>query len=83
MTMADKTVYPFGTGGQLPANIGVIDDLITGGADNALSAEQGKLIGELGFRMAGVAVILEKIQKGRMLRGFRREPGCRGLFRRR
>lgn len=40
--MANKTVYPFGTGGQLPSNIGIINDLTTGGADKALSAEMGK-----------------------------------------
>lgn len=39
--MANKTVYPFGTDGQLPSSIGVINDLITGGADKALSAEMG------------------------------------------
>lgn len=43
--MANKTVYPFGTGGQLPSGIGVINDLTTGGADKALSAEMGKEIG--------------------------------------
>lgn len=42
--MANKTVYPFGTGGQLPSSIGVINDLTTGGADKALSAEMGKVI---------------------------------------
>lgn len=44
--MANKTVYPFGTGGQLPSSIGVINDLTTGGADKALSAEMGKVLGE-------------------------------------
>ena len=39
--MANKTVYPFGTGGQLPSSIGVINDLTTGGADKALSADMG------------------------------------------
>ena len=43
--MADKTVYPFGVGGQLPSNIGLVNDLVTGGADKALAAEQGKVIG--------------------------------------
>lgn len=42
--MSNKTVYPYGTGGSLPASIGVINDLETGGADKALSAEQGKVI---------------------------------------
>ena len=40
--MANKTIYPFGTDGQLPSSIGVINDLTTGGADKALSAEMGK-----------------------------------------
>lgn len=43
--MANKTVYPFGTEGRLPSGIGIVDDLTTGGADKALSAEQGKVIG--------------------------------------
>lgn len=45
--MANKTVYPYGTDGQLPSSIGIINDLVTGGADNALSAEMGKFIGDL------------------------------------
>ena len=40
--MADKTIYPYGTNGQLPSSIGVINDLTTGGADKALSAEMGR-----------------------------------------
>lgn len=42
--MANTTIYPYGTGGTLPASIGVINDLVTGGADKALSAEQGKVL---------------------------------------
>lgn len=44
--MANTTVYPFGTGGSLPSSIGIINDLKTGGADKALSAEMGKVLGE-------------------------------------
>ena len=33
-------------GGQLPSSIGIINDLKTGGADKALSAGQGKILGE-------------------------------------
>lgn len=44
--MANKTVYPYGTGGQLPDSIGLINDLVTGGVDKALTAEQGKIIGQ-------------------------------------
>lgn len=47
--MANKTVYPYGTGGSLPSSIGIINDLETGGADKALSAEQGKVLGEYIF----------------------------------
>ena len=39
--MANKTVYPYGTQGSLPASIGVINDCKTGGADKALAAQQG------------------------------------------
>lgn len=42
--MANTTIYPYGTNGQLPSSIGVINDLTTGGADKALSAEMGKEI---------------------------------------
>lgn len=42
--MANTTVYPFGTDGSLPSSIGVINDLTTGGANKALSAEQGVII---------------------------------------
>lgn len=43
--MANKTVYPYGTGGELPSSIGIINDLKTGGVDSALAAEQGVVIG--------------------------------------
>lgn len=44
--MANQTVYPYGTNGSLPSSIGLINDLATGGADKALTAEQGKVVGE-------------------------------------
>ena len=44
--MANHTIYPYGTGGQLPSSIGIIDDLETGGSDKALSAEQGLVLKE-------------------------------------
>ena len=44
--MANKTVYPYGTGGSLPTSIGLINDLKTGGVDKALTAEQGKVLNE-------------------------------------
>ncbi len=46
--MANTTIYPYGTDGQLPSSIGIINDTTTGGADKALSAEQGKKIGKFG-----------------------------------
>lgn len=45
--MANKTVYPFGTAGTLPAGYPVINDFITGGADKAFSAEMGKEVGKI------------------------------------
>lgn len=42
--MANTTVYPYGTGGSLPSSIGIINDLVTGGADKALAAEQGVIL---------------------------------------
>ena len=45
--MANQTIYPYGTGGQLPSSIGIINDLTTGGADKALSAEMGKHLGPI------------------------------------
>lgn len=47
--MVNQTVYPYGTGGSLPSSIGIINDLKTGGANKALAAEQGKVIGEILF----------------------------------
>lgn len=44
--MANKTVYPYGTEGQLPSSIGLVNDLKTGGVDKALTAEQGVVIGQ-------------------------------------
>ncbi len=42
--MANSTVYPYGTNGELPSSIGLINDLVTGGSDKALTAEQGKVL---------------------------------------
>lgn len=59
--MANTTVYPYGTNGSLPSSIGIINDLITGGADKALSAQQGvnlkELIGETSITGAGTTVV--------------------------
>ena len=40
--MANQTIYPYGTGGSLPDGYPIVNDLVTGGADKALSAEMGK-----------------------------------------
>lgn len=55
--MANKTVYPYGVGGETPTNIGVVNDLTTGGANKALSAEMGKVLngkfnGQYGYVVA-------------------------------
>lgn len=42
--MANQTVYPYGTGGSLPSSVGIVNDLTTGGANKALSAEMGKVL---------------------------------------
>lgn len=42
--MANKTIYPYGTDGQLPSSIGIVNDLDIGGTGNALSAQQGKML---------------------------------------
>lgn len=45
--MSNQTVYPYGTNGELPSSIGLINDLTTGGVNKALTAEQGKVIGDI------------------------------------
>ena len=52
--MANTTIYPYGTGGSLPASIGIINDLTTGGADKALSAQMGKVLGVRETSTSGV-----------------------------
>lgn len=54
--MANQTIYPFGTDGQLPSSIGIIDDLSTGGAGKALSAQQGVVLGNAVFGREGVTL---------------------------
>ena len=44
--MANKTVYPYGTGGRLPSNIGLVDFTV-GGRDKALDAESGKILHQM------------------------------------
>ena len=45
--MAKSTVYPYGTNGELPSSIGLVNNLKQGGVDKALTAEQGKVVGEV------------------------------------
>lgn len=45
--MANSTIYPYGTGGYASSGNGIVNDLSTGGADKALSAAMGKLLGRL------------------------------------
>lgn len=47
--MANNTIYPYGTNGELPSSIGLINDLVTGGSDNALTAQQGQILGDYLF----------------------------------
>ena len=42
----NTTVYPFGPNGTLPASVGIVNDLVTGGADKALSAQMGVELGK-------------------------------------
>ena len=42
--MANNTIYAYGTGGELPEGIPVVNDDTTGGAGKAWSAERGKII---------------------------------------
>lgn len=51
--MANKTIYPYGVGGETPSGIDIVDDLTTGGRDKALSAEQGKNLAEYVFMGSG------------------------------
>lgn len=44
--MANKTVYPYGKNGTLPSGYPIADDLKTNSAQQALSAKQGKIIGD-------------------------------------
>lgn len=53
--MANETIYPFGAG-ALPAGIGVVNDLTTGGADKALSAQMGK---ELNIDLTAILATVE------------------------
>lgn len=64
--MANTTVYPFGQGGQLPSGYPIVDDLFTGGADKALSAQQGKIIGNELFRDGNVVQVINLDQCGSM-----------------
>lgn len=51
--MANKTLYPFGVGGQTPSGIDIVDDLTTGGHDKAASAETVKELAQYVFMGSG------------------------------
>lgn len=53
--MANNTIYPYGTGGQLPSGITIADDLNTNRGDVALSAKQGKILGDIALPLDSVA----------------------------
>ena len=44
--MAKSTIYPYGTNGELPSSIGLVNDLTTGGVNKALTAEMGKQLND-------------------------------------
>ena len=74
--MANQTIYPYGTDGELPSSIGIINDLVTGGADKALTAEQGKQIGDVlyGISTKQVQIHLYQFNTTRLSSGvFRTE----------
>lgn len=51
--MANKTIYPYGVGGQTPSGIDIVDDLTTGGHDKAASAETVKELAQYVFMGSG------------------------------
>lgn len=59
--MSNQTIYPYGTDGELPSSIGLVNDLVTGGADKALTAEQGKNLNTLVHTVFG-DTITETVQ---------------------
>lgn len=84
--MAEIAINPFGTSGELPANIGIVNDLDTGGANKALSAEQGKKLGDAaktGMYMAdgedGPADIDITFDDGDIVSGVRIAGGVGGI----
>lgn len=61
--MANNTIYPYGPGGQLPSGIAIADDLNTNRADMALSAKQGKVLGEVIYGSTRVPVDFSSLTK--------------------
>ena len=47
--MSNITIQPYGTGAVPSTNVGIVNDLVTGGADKALAAQQGVVIGSYLF----------------------------------
>ena len=61
--MANTNIYPYGQGGQAADGLGIVNDLTTGGADKALSAEMGKELNKskLGITDNDIEVINQPI----------------------
>ena len=53
--MANETIYPFGAG-ALPAGIGVVNDLTTGGADRRYDNRLGDHLQEIGHNAGAPAI---------------------------
>lgn len=62
--MANTTIYPYGTNGQLPSSIGLVNDLKQGGVNKALTAEQGKVIGMVLYGLAEPEVTSPTMKQG-------------------
>lgn len=67
--MATKTVYPYGTNGSLPHGAAVINDLKHNDATKALSAAQGKRIGDYIFGETEDADLSQLTTYGGYIRG--------------
>ena len=61
--MANETIYPYGAGGTLPSNIGLVNDYVTGGANVALTAQAGKDLNEDIRTILGTDIDISSIPK--------------------
>ena len=82
--MANSTIYPYGTGGYASSGNGIVNDLKTGGADKALSAAMGKLLGNLAgnpdqvdaFNIWNKTVLIYNPYKGRPVNAYKGQLHC-------